>query len=491
MRVLALLLAASALLAGCVTTPASQVDQAGLVPDASGDLGLSSVVHGIDGALLPVPADIERAIGGAYITGVGAVEPTIGVDKDGTLFMTGILPGVRGAPTIMRSDDKGQTWTAVGATPHVATLDPYVYVDPATGRVFQDDILPLGCGMTSFSDDKGKSWTTNPLGCGTPQVNDHQTLVAAKPRKLTTVGYPNVIYRCVNNVAYSACAVSLNGGLTFLQQVPVTGYLGVDPKHNPQTTPLCSALTGHLEAAPDGRVYLPSIDCTVLRSAPMVAVTEDDGLTWTTHIINKDRVSDGHDVGIAVDEAGNVFANWVSEGRMLLASSTDAGKTWSEPIDVTAPGLTATSFNAIAAGTDGRIALAYIGTDIEGGYEGKTKADDWKGAEWNAFLAVITDALSPTPVVQTVTANDPSDPVARGQCGRTRCNGMTDFIEIVVDVEGRPWASFVDVCNDDCATSADGKNTGNMGFAATLRAGPALRGALAALPLLDPQPTVG
>ena len=491
MRAVVLLLAASALLAGCAS-PGAQLDP-GTVPEGPpvSLVGQMGVMHAPDAALVAVPPEATVALGGAYKHGLAAVEPTVGVDADGTLYVTA-LDDATGSPLLMRSDDQGQTWTQVGSPFHVVTFDPHVYVDPATGRVFQDDIQPIGCGWLSFSDDKGESWSTNPLGCGNPQVNDHQTLVAAKPRQLTTVGYPNLVYRCVNNVAYSACAVSLNGGQTFLPQVPVGSEPGVDPGYmaplvGPVATPVCSSLTGHLKAAPDGTVYLPSSDCSIVHSPPVVSVTQDDGLTWTTHVIS-DRPADTHEVGIAVDEAGNVFANWVSEGRMLLASSTDAGRTWSEPIDVTAPGVTATAFNAIAAGAPGRVALAYIGTEIQGGYADRALSpDDWEGARWNAYLAVIPDALAAQPEIQSVTANDPADPVARGLCGRTRCDGMTDFIEIVIDAQGRPWASFVDVCTGGCAAAGGDANEGNEGFVATMRAGPALRGDLLPLPMLPAQ----
>jgi hypothetical protein len=65
---------------------------------------------------------------------------------------------------------------------------------------------------------------------------------------------------------------------------------------------------------------------------------------------------------------------------------------------------------------------------------------------------------------------------------------MTDFIELVVDGHGRPWASFVDVCTGGCAAADGSENEGNEGLVATLRKVPALRGvALAALPELPAQ----
>jgi hypothetical protein len=64
---------------------------------------------------------------------------------------------------------------------------------------------------------------------------------------------------------------------------------------------------------------------------------------------------------------------------------------------------------------------------------------------------------------------------------------MNDFIEVAIDNVGRPWASFVDVCTDKCVKDPSMHSDVVKGMFATLRAGPALRGANLTLPLLAPQ----
>ena len=495
-------LALALVAAGCLSTP---VDTAALA-DVADALSTTGIVHGVDGQLVPDLAGAIEAAGGAFHTGVSASEPTIGVTSDGAVFMTGSVPNPSCAPaggcpalpyanfnkgpTIMRSMDKGQTWEDVfpklptGDSYKLRSWDPYVYVDRDTDRVFMDDIYPLGCGFTSFSDDRGESWTHNPASCGNPHVNDHQTIGTAKPRVLTTVGYPNLVYRCVNNVAYTACAISVNGGLTFLPQVPIVASMAE-----------CGAITGHLESDAEGRTYLP-IRCG---GAPAFAMTEDDGRTWTVGIISASRPLHALHVDMAVDEAGNVYALWESDHLPYFASSTDHGATWSEAVMVGAPGLTMMKFNAIAAGAPGKVAFAYVGTTHEDAPslpQGEcgalpafpcTEPEEWAGATWNAYVGVIEDAFAEDLAIQTVTANPIADPIARGACSG-RCNGMTDFIDIAIDVEGRPWASFVDVCVAECRTDASVPFDGNLGIAATLVRGPALRGELRELPILAPPP---
>ena len=481
MKLLPLVLVASALAAGCLTSDPATTAAVEELPSVSTE----ALVHGANGALLAAPAGLAQAVGGQLSTGFDATEPTIGVAPDGAVYMTAMVPRpVRGSmPTIVRSLDSGLTWEDVGPAAHVNTNDPLVFVDPDTGRVYTDDILPLSCTFLSWSDDQGETWTTNPYACGNSQVNDHQTIVTAWPRTLPTVGYPKVVYHCANNVAYFACATSLNGGLTFGPQVPVD--LGVDPAFE---LPLCGATTAHLRAGPDGKVYLPKSECSIQPSRPVVYVTEDDGLTWSKKVISETIMSP-HEIGFGIDEENNLYATWPDEmSYQWYAYSTDGGDTWSEPVNITAPGVTATMFVAAASRGVGTLAFAYVGSTIEGGYEGKGTGNpglagdllgqpalpEWDNATWNGYIGVITDALTPEPVIQTVTANDPADPLARGLCGRTRCAGMNDFIDMVVDAQGRPWVAFVDVCTAECVTDPSVRNDVSVGFAGTLLRGPAL-----------------
>ena len=488
---------------GCISAdPASTA----AIEGAGDILGTTARVHGPAGQLLAAPAALVQAVGGQYHTGVSASEPTIGITSDGTVFMTGSVPnptcGVAGGcpplpyanfnkgPTIMRSTDKGQMWEDVfpklptGDSYKLRSWDPYVYVDRDTDRVFMDDIYPLGCGFMSFSDDRGESWMHDPASCGNPHVNDHQTIGTAKPRVLSTVGYPNLVYRCVNNLLYTGCAISVNGGQTFLPQIPIVAMMGE-----------CAAITGHLESDAEGRVYLP----IVCGGSPATAITEDDGRTWEVVVISEDMELHALHVDMAVDEAGNVYALWEHEYLPYFAFSTDHGRTWSEPIMVAAPDVTMIKFNAIAAGAPGKVAFAYVGTtiadapDLPSAQCGVlpalpcTDPEEWASATWNAYIGTIDDALAASPVIQTATANDPADPIARGACA-DRCHGMTDFIDVQIDIEGRPWASFVDVCVAECVTDAAVLFDGNLGFAATLVRGPALRGEMRELPVIAPPP---
>ena len=159
-----------------------------------------------------------------------------------------------------------------------------IYVDPTTGRVFNFD-LEGACNFLNYSDDKGASWTTNPLACGNIVV-DHKTIVTARPTSLPTVGYPNVVYWCSNRVADSTCGRSLDGGITWTA-TGTPAYTGYDPAAGG----LCGGLTGHLAADPDGRIFLPKGHC----GHPWVAISDDEGTTWTRVQVSNVSATEGRE----------------------------------------------------------------------------------------------------------------------------------------------------------------------------------------------------
>lgn len=400
-------------------------------------------------------------------TSVGrqAAEPTIGVNGSNVAFFaasTFDFP-TPGAPArlartlVMRSTDKGRSWQAVSPafnlsdeslTEPAFSLDPMIYVDPATGRVFSIDLY-AGCAYAIFSDDNGVTWQRSPLSCGEP-VNDHHTIVAARPRMgLATNGYPNLIYYCFNRVGDSACGRSHDGGRTW---VPAgePAYTGIDPAvaGNP-----CGGLHGHLAADAYGDVFLPKGHCDL----PWVAITENAGESWLrTNITNRTPMAD-HEVSLAVDTANNIYAVWADRNFRLpfLAVSRDHGRSWSTPIMIAPPGVHEVNFPTIAAGDPGRIAVLFPGT------ESQVRTDATR--PWNVYLVASIDALAADPTFTWTIGNPKGDPVHRGSCGPDRCdaedNGsMFDFLDIQVSpADGAFWGTASDTCVGACITDAAAK----------------------------------
>lgn len=470
-------LVAVLLLAGC-TSPAE--GPAPLpVPPVQVETPGSAVVHRDGGMVLPAdafPGELP-AFEQLHVTSRISGEPTIALSRTGAVFYPAIdfdsgVPGVQKLPTtvVYRTVDAGATWEdysphLAGVKTHPYSFDPYIYGDPTTGRIFAVDMGPdVACNKVSWSDDDGRTWLTRDGACPTP-VADHPNLFAAPKNPASAVlapnnpvsPYPHTVFLCSNQVADVQCSQSPDGGFTWLPSQPV--FTGVEPGLAEGTEPdLCGSLAGHGTASfTDGTIYIGKAHCGHL----MAGVSRDGGLTWeTVTIVDGDeyRPRGEHDVSIAADLAGNAYAFWIgNDGRTAwLARSTDQGATWTRPLNVTAPGVTAAKLPSMVAGAEGRIAFQYVGTRTPSGWavEEEGHEAELRNATWDAYVGVSLDANATDPTFATVTVNDPARPLKRGGCD-DRCfgdiGGMYDFLDIDFDpMTGRLWTSLVDVCTGEC-----------------------------------------
>jgi hypothetical protein len=365
----------AALLAGC-TGPDGDGSPAPdpATPEQAFAPIVTPVVHQSDGRVLAqaaypgeLPVFAEK-----YMGDYGAGEPTVAVSRDGTAIYPTIEfdfpPGVGALATsaVLRTRDNGTSWKEV--TPMVAgavsaqptSLDPYVYADPVTGRLFNIDLNLANGGFLSWSDDGAESWMHNPACCGIP-VDDHQTLFSGPATTLEAnpALYPGrIVYFCINQVASATCTKSLDGGVSWV--LPTTVFQGVNVGEGASPGAVCGGLHGHGHASEaTGTVFVPKGHC----GAAWVGRSTDNGMTWDTVIVDDTVGIDGHEAIVSTDRSGNVYYFFL-DGQALprLAVSTDDGETWSAPMNVTAPGVTRAKFPSIVAGEDGHVAFLYLGT---------------------------------------------------------------------------------------------------------------------------------
>lgn len=433
-------------------------------PSSSRRSGGRAVAHQ-DGR--PVSAgSVPTAV--TYSVGGHALEPTLGVDPKGRIFYAAAgFDSIRNLPgtQIMRSADGGKTWKntsprILGYNSMPITLDPYIWVDQVdkkNARVFTID-LTLACSYLSFSDDAGESWVTNPLSCGRP-VNDHQTLFGGPPAHTPMAAYPNVLYYCWNDVGSSQCSKSIDGGVTF-HSTGTYAFSGYDTSGSQDPgfggiSGFCGGLHGHGAVGPDGTVYLPREYC----GKPMLAVSKDEGITWQQIEVSKIRSTSqptggaGHP-SVAVDEKGNVYYAWQAANNrlMYLSVSKNQGKSWSKPVQISAPGLTETNLPQIDATGVGKIAFVYYGSENSPFPKCQDECDsrDYQPATWNAYVTISANALDPNPTFYTGAVADPSDPLHRGRCGPGRCGWPYDFIDVEIGPDGIAYGAFVDGCMKGC-----------------------------------------
>ena len=169
-----------------------------------------------------------------------------------------------------------------------------------------------------------------------------------------------------------------------------------------------------------------------------VAVSEDNGTTWTPRTVTGERTSGNDDpsVGVSIcrpndpgcDIAGRsntIYLGWQAEnGHGKIAVSHDKGQTWEHITDVGAlpggPVINNIAFPEVVAGDPDRAAFAFFGTATAG-----TNADqpDFPGV-WYLYIATTTDGG----VTWTTINASPGDPIQRGGiCGDGTCRNLLDF----------------------------------------------------------------
>ena len=436
--------------------------------------GGRAVAHREGGVKITSRSVTKRAPDGRFFRlGINGWEPTIGEDKKGRLFYQARNADL--APQVMRSTNRGDTWkivspTIAGVPAHPVSLDPILYVDKDTGRVFTNNIPPdISCQPISFTDDAGKAWTTTQI-CG---HFDHQNIFSGPPPKGgdEPSGYPNVVYYCAINLVALAgsstattCGRSLDGGLTWLPSGE-PAYLTPVPPREGQEDPWCDGAVGHGFVGPDGTVYLPRVWC----GQPFLAISRDEGLTWD-HVQVAGNGGSGHEAGIAADKDGNLYFTWIAEDRLpYLAVSRNGGKKWGRPMMIGPPGLRRSSLTAIDIGASGKIAITYAGSETSG----KDK-EKW---EWHGYVTLTANALSSDPVFYTGTINDKDDPLQRGECGTTRCHTLGDFFDVTIGRDGTPWVAFVDACYkpDYCVPTFEAVGVRGEAVVGRMVGGPKLR----------------
>jgi hypothetical protein len=407
-----------------------------------------------------------------YRLGINGWEPTIGVDGRGRIFYQARNTNLE--PQVVRSTNEGHTWEIVspmigGQPAQPMSLDPILYLDKDTGRVFTNNIPPdITCQPISFTDDAGESWTNTGI-CG---HFDHQNIFSgpAPEGGDQPSGYPNVVYYCAINLVMlsgtstaTTCGRSLDGGLTWLPSGEPAYLTPIGEGEG--GLPWCDGAVGHGFVGPDGTVYLPRVWC----GQPFVSISHDEGLTWDQAQVAKIG-GVAHEAGVAADRAGNLYYVWIARDHLpYLAISRDQGKSWERPLMVGPPGLQRASLPALDIGDDRKIAITYAGSETPGKNEKK-----WL---WNGYITMTADALAADPVFYTGTISAPSDPLHIGECGTTRCHSLGDFFDVTIAPDGTPWAAYVDACfePDYCVPTFEAVGVRGEAVVGRLVGGPRLR----------------
>ena len=407
-------------------------------------------------ALAVPPGSYNPPVVDCIMTGYGSAEPSLAIASDGTVFYAPIFtPEGNG---LIRSRDRGETWELIiprfGKMECHGRVQPYLYLDPATDRIFFHTsllrFLPprlrRGFNLT-WSDDLGETWRHVRFES---EAFDWLKVYAGPPVKSATRGYPNVVYASAPTPTSTRCWPllyprwqqvyrSFDGGNSWEK---AGGISLVPAEHGLSHREWI--IFGAGVVAGDGTVYLG------FRRGPRlgIAISRDEGTTWEMKDVPGSRLLryfniiqigfiNGNYVlcePLALDREGNLYAIWPDDRDILrLAYSRDRGCTWSEPVVVSAPEVKHVRYHALAALEPGRVAVAYYGSP--------------NGIRYHGYIAECADVFAPEPVFWSATVNEPSDPLYRygfnvGYLEMWFGGDLNEIVHVRYDPDGNIWASF-------------------------------------------------
>jgi hypothetical protein len=208
---------------------------------------------------------------------------------------------------------------------------------------------------------------------------------------------------------------------------------------------------------------------------------------------------------LALDTAGDLYVVWAQApvspktgavdgpGAIYMAVSTDQGRTWGPPIDVSGavPGLDVNVFPAVAAGAPGKVDIVWYGADTPLS-EKQCSSSSGCGssavqAPWNVYMAQTLDAVTsagqPNPHPSFEATKVTEYPNHYGAictmgvgCSTGGDRGLLDFIEVQIVPSG-PHAGAAEVVWADSANT-DGQGSTSSAIVAFARqvSGPGLYG---------------
>jgi hypothetical protein len=382
-------------------------------------------------ALSGTPTFTNLAAPAALANSDNAGEPSLGVNGNSGAMM---YQSYASTYKVTVNAAGTPTWSDVSPPTSVFNIDPILATDRTTGRTFAGG-LAGECSALSYSDNDGGSWTQQGNACA--GVLDHESIGSGPWHGAAPLGstYNRAVYYCAQN-GNDACATSSNGGLTFGQPVLVNGA--------------CGSLHGHIKVSADGTAYLPNAHCGGLAGG---GITTNNGSAWNSYTIpDSSEPANGFDPSVATTPDNTLYEAWQgAHNHPMVAVSKTHGSSWTTPVDLGAtmsPAIVTSTFQAVTAGDNGRVAVAYLGSTTGG----DPFAASWPGV-WDLYVSYTYDGGTTWTTVKATT-----DPVQRGwmcasgtSCGSGR--NLLDFMDANVLKDGRVVVGYADGCINACAAA--------------------------------------
>jgi len=391
-------------------------------------------------------------------------EPLVHIDQFGNIWESGPWGFSTGQGFVAKSTDHGDSFHIVspaGLRPNITPVgggDSDIITDDQ-GFAYFADLEGLGNVGVAVTNDGGNNWKTQLVAAQNTAVDRQWLAVDNGP---TSSSSDNTIFLTYRQVPLGSQILSSPGstGTTDLTGGLVFTNAGTGP--GPQFV-ATGAPCGRLTFDPVLRnLYLPCLRSDHVEiTRAHVNPSQRTGLTFTTLAT---PTSPGGAVGhlfasLTTDQAGNVYVVWVDTNNenVYLSTSTNAGSTWSTPVQVNGNPANTNVMPWAIAGTAGRVDIVFYGTSARGD---PNSFPSWLNnrqaatmVKWFTYFVQVQGTTTTAPTILQVQASE--HPTDYGQLctqglGCTVSGGdrtLADFFSVAVDANGAAHIIIDDLTN--------------------------------------------
>jgi hypothetical protein len=364
----------------------------------------------------------------------GAAEPAIRADATGTFYVSSEL-GLGAGTLAWKSTDGGLHYTALASPNQISQAagglatgggDTDLGVAPQANASGVHNVyvasLSLANVTVSTSQDGGQTWSKNVLSATIP--GDDREWIAADQASKVCISYHDIVTFNIDvncsvdaGATFTQVGSAIDVAHAFLLEDNSTGNLVIDPNSH-VIYQVFSGIATATEALVPTNFH-----------AVWIAVSHDGGQTFTDRAVyvNPDpSVSYGHQfINATVDQAGTLYVVYNDNHNLFYSFSTDAGQTWTGPIQVNQPPSATAIFPWSVACAPGQLNIVWYGTSF---YNGAAPDNYPASAAWYVFFAQNLNAATVGSTFTQVAAT----PVIHygGVCeGGVSCTGNRDLYD--------------------------------------------------------------
>jgi hypothetical protein len=386
-------------------------------------------------------------------------EPVVHIDQAGNIWEAGPWGFSTAQGFVARSTDQGASFHIVspnGLRPNPAATgggDSDIITD-AQGNAYFADLEGLAAVGVAVSNDQGNTWRENFLSSNLP-LDDRQWLAVDNGATSATT----TIFLTYRQIPGGSQILSSPGSTGPTDPTGGFAYTNAATK----TFVAGGAPCGRLTFDPVNRnLYLPCLRTNHLEIAKAhVNPGQRTGLQFSlVETPNSPGGAVGHLFGsLTVDRAGNVYVVWVdtNNNNVYLSSSTNAGATWSTPLQVNGDPANTNVMPWAAAGAPGTVDIVFYGTSTRGD---PNTFPSWlnnrqaaTNVKWFTYFTQVQGATTTTPTIyQTKASEHPTDygQLCTQGLGCTVSGGdrtLADFFSIAIDSNGAAHVIIDDLTN--------------------------------------------